>query len=269
MIDERESGGLPATTIPSLMYRREAVRDLSLGIAALAGISLCTKPAHAQSGVTPDEGLRLALRLETLQLKLYQQGIAVFMIGSQAFSARELVAIRQVVGHDTAHMTSLSASLGVAPPPMAGFDFTGGSGRGNGPFSSVFVTKSEFFKLAQLLKDLAVRTYKSHIGGVMSASVTVTRTMQFHSVEARHAAQMRRLRGQPAWIIGITSSGFTSTLAGSGSSQADIAKIVHEGEDNVMQLGTLVPGTAAQATSTFDEPLGGAAIATVLTFFGA
>ena len=254
----------------SPMRRRDAIRRLSRDLAVFAGASLIPHRASGQMGGAPDAGLRIALRLEMLQVTLYQQGLARFTTGTQAFSANELAAMRQIAKHDAAHVSFLSASLGIVQPvPTPRFDLTGGSGGGNGPFATALTSKAEFLKLAQVLKDLAVRAYKGQNEAEKLPADLLTKAMQLHSVEARHAAHVRRLRGQSGWIVGITATGFTTSVAASGVSQADIAKLVYQGEDNVTQLGVKITIAASQATPAFDEPLESAATGTLMGFFNA
>ena len=53
--------------------------------------------------------------------------------------------------------------------------------------------------IAQLLEDTGVRAYKGRAGELLGTDL-LTVALQIHSVEARHAAKIRVMRGQRAWV---------------------------------------------------------------------
>jgi Ferritin-like domain len=53
--------------------------------------------------------------------------------------------------------------------------------------------------IAQLLEDTGVRAYKGRAGELLGTDL-LTVALQIHSVEARHAAKIRSMRGQRAWV---------------------------------------------------------------------
>jgi hypothetical protein len=69
--------------------------------------------------------------------------------------------------------------------------------------------------------------------------------LDIHSVEARHASEIRRLRGQKGWVSGNMTSG--------------VPAAIYAGEDNVTQGGvdvtTVTTISAAYIMECFDEPL--------------
>ena len=83
----------------------------------------------------------------------------------------------------------------------------------------------------------------------MSNNAILTTALQIHSVEARHASAVRRLRGQNGWITG-NSSGIP------GAAGTAVAPI-YAGEENTTQgtVNTATFGTVASASEAFDEPL--------------
>ncbi|MDQ3604661.1 MAG: ferritin-like domain-containing protein [Gemmatimonadota bacterium] len=99
--------------------------------------------------------------------------------------------------------------------------------------------------------DSGVRAYKGQGGNVMGNDAVLTAALQIHSVEARHASQIRRLRGEKGWITGS-----------SRGSLPPQAQAVYDGEANTMQGGRdAAPlganaGGAAAVSEAFDEPLG-------------
>jgi hypothetical protein len=81
-----------------------------------------------------------------------------------------------------------------------------------------------------------VRAYKGQAGALISNDAILTTALRIHSVEARHASAVRRLRGQKGWITG---------------NQTDIPELapVYAGEE----AGAGVTSTAS--AEAFDEPL--------------
>ncbi|MCY1220233.1 Ferritin-like domain protein [compost metagenome] len=109
--------------------------------------------------------------------------------------------------------------------------------------------------MAQAFEDTGVRAYKGQAANLISTPDLLTAALQIHSVEARHASEVRRLRGLKGWITG--------NQRGTGMPSATQA--VYDGEENVMQagfntstvsngsLGPAIPGTAG--SESYDEPL--------------
>jgi hypothetical protein len=234
------------------------------------------------------------------------------------FQLQEEGVVNMILLHENAHVTLLKAALGGSAPaqPAAGttYDFSGGSGAGNGPFANalgtggaahVGATRTEFFKLAQLLEDLGASAYKGQLANLLG-DANLTKAMQIHSVEARHSAEIRIMRNQLAtaattgtfnsfttalfpWSAystttnGLFDTGFTTTAAASGKSQADIAGLVYGpatpaaagvqapslGEDNLVQKSSMTTVTFSSAfAEPFDEPVTAAVATTVAAFFG-
>ena len=90
---------------------------------------------------------------------------------------------------------------------------------------------------AQGLEDTGVRAYKGQAANLIANDAVLTTALQIHSVEARHASAVRRLRGQKGWITG---------------NQVDVPQLqpVYAGEEAAN--GTATSPGAAEA---FDEPL--------------
>lgn len=105
------------------------------------------------------------------------------------------------------------------------------------------------------MEDTGVRAYKGQ-AGVLKGTATLTVALQIHSVEARHAAEIRKLRGAKGWI----------SLKSDNTSENNAAPAaVYAGEETVTQsdidlstLGLKVGTTAitrAQIAEAFDEIL--------------
>ncbi|HEX8561843.1 MAG TPA: ferritin-like domain-containing protein [Flavobacterium sp.] len=193
---------------------------------------------------TPIGALQLALTLEYLENEFYQMGLDSGVIPPGENSGRDLKVFQQIAAHEADHVAFLIAGLGgtgsanfVAKPT---FDFTVG-----GAFQP-FDDYQTFLALAQAFEDTGVRAYKGQAGNLISEPALLTAALQIHSVEARHASEVRRLRGQKGWIVGNDRGGLP-----------EAAQAVYDGEQNTMQAGFDTSGLfgAAAGSESFDEPL--------------
>lgn len=162
----------------------------------------------------------------------------------------------QISKHEKAHVEFLIAGLegaGVEPVAKPEFDFTAGglfdpfnlNGTGQD------VAYAQFLALSQAFEDTGVRAYKGQATNLMGTDF-LTPALQIHSVEARHASEVRRLRGLKGWI--------TSNERGEGIPAE--AQPVYDGEENVVQggvdvttLGDGAPFSMDSSTEAYDEPL--------------
>lgn len=269
--------------------RRSVLRGSAASTAALVlagmpfGLAALATKASAQSS-TPSAAaiasLTLALKLEYLEADFYNAGVTAF---ASTFTAAEAAAIGQLAKHENAHVALLKAALGSGAPPDVQHDYTGGAGAGNGPFPNWNKDKVEFLKLAQLFEDTGVRAYKGQAGNLINDKAILTTALRIHSVEARHAAKIRRLRSQTAYVtLSNVDAGYTATAAGSGKSQMDFANTVYgpgtpatdyPAESNTTEGGVNLVSVNANATAirvseAFDEPLDTATVVTIASLFG-
>ena len=93
-------------------------------------------------------------------------------------------------------MAFLTDALGSHAVKKPNFDFTA-----KGAFGDVFSNYKTFLALSQAFEDTGVRAYKGQAGNLKASDEILTAALQIHSVEARHAAEVRLIRGQPAWIV--------------------------------------------------------------------
>ncbi len=142
------------------------------------------------------------------------------------------------------HVSFLKQTLGSLAVPKPEFDFTAGGALPN-PFKNYEVFKI----LSQGFEDTGVRAYKGQAGALKPYDVYLTAALSIHSVEARHASEVRRLRGETGWIPNADPAAPAAIRA------------VYEGDDNTIQLGIDVgaaPGPflgRVNGTAAFDEPL--------------
>ncbi|KGO94047.1 ferritin-like domain-containing protein [Flavobacterium subsaxonicum] len=208
---------------------------------------------------TPLSALQLALTLEYLEDEFYQ--MALDANGLLTGTDRDVIA--QISQHESDHVTLLAGALGANAPAKPTFDFTGAkSVNGGGPFDP-FGDLDTFFALAQAFEDTGVRAYKGQAGNLISDKALLTTALQIHSVEARHASQIRRMRGQKGWIVGSDRGGLPAA-----------AQPVYDGEENFTQAGfntsavSATPSIPAGAGSeSFDEPITGDQAVTIASLF--
>jgi hypothetical protein len=165
-----------ATTRGDLL-RRCVVGGGGLLAAFAAPAALAADPNAGDRAI-----LNFALSLEYLQDSFYTE--------AERFGALKGELARQastVGAHERAHVQALRQTLGSAAVARARFDFRG-------------ATESEdaFRRTAVAFEDLAVAAYKGQAPRLHSRQYLAS-ALAIHSVEARHAAWIRRLAGvQPA-----------------------------------------------------------------------
>jgi hypothetical protein len=192
--------------------------------------------------------LNFALTLEYLESTFYDLGVGRYRVVPR----EDLAIFDQIRQHENEHVAYLQAALGSSAIKRPEFDFTGGSGDGHGPFRGVFFDYTKFKELSQAFEDTGVRAYKGQAPNLIGVKPILTVALQIHSVEARHASEVRRLRGHfqdriphRGWI--------TENLTDIPGTEATYA-----GEQNVLQLGIDIESLnfgVVPATEAFDEPL--------------
>lgn len=206
------------------------------------GLASLTNKAYAADILptpnTPVGALQLALTLEYLEDEFYRLGLESGVIPP---GGRDEKVFMQIAKHEADHVDFLIAGLGANAPTKPTFDFTVG-----GAFSP-FTDYQTFLALAQAFEDTGVRAYKGQAANLITAPDLLTAALQIHSVEARHASEVRRLRGLKGWITG--------NQRGAGMPEATQA--VYNGEETLLQAGFNTGaafGTDA-GTEAYDEPL--------------
>ena len=147
--------------------------------------------AYAGTTSTPLEVLQYALTLELLEQDFYTKVKASSQYAGA--SANDRSAIDQIKAHEDAHVTLLKGAItGLGGTPVASAPFK----------SAVFAGLATFqaqLGIAQLLEDAGVRAYKGRAGELLGNALLTT-ALKIHSVEARHAAKIRLMRGQKPWV---------------------------------------------------------------------
>ena len=231
-------GALDSELTQQIVTRRGAVTRTGRMAGALAiasmpvAVGLVAKRASAQgTGLSPDiiNALNFALTLEYLEDEFYRSGL-----DSGVIPSADLPIFQTISAHETAHVALLSDTIssgGGTPATKPTFDFTAG-----GVLPNPFANYPIFQALAQGFEDTGVRAYKGQAPALIANDDILTTALQIHSVEARHASAVRRLRGQKGWITG---------------NQTDIPELVpvYAGEEAGQGV------TSAASAEAFDEPL--------------
>ncbi len=229
-----------------LISRRQALLNVGkLGLGALSAplaVGILSKSAFGQSAALPKQivdVLNFALTLEELEAEFYTLGNRAKNLipkdTSKVFDTLQ--------DHEQAHVKLLRTVLGGQAIAKPTFDFTAG-----GTFPDVFTNYKTFLALSQAFEDTGVRAYKGQATNLMANPAILQTALQIHSVEARHAAMIRRIRGEKEWITG-----------NSRGSLPAAAQAVYNGEENTVQGGIDFAGAGgtplSAASETFDEPL--------------
>ena len=221
--------------------KKMAVSAVPLG--ALAAFA--SPKAQAQSNDGFIAVLNYALTLEHLEYRFYQTAVDT----SGLIPSEDMPVFEQIRKHEKAHVALLqsviSDDLGGTPVEEPSFDFTAG---GNfDPFNNY----GQFMALSQAFEDTGVRAYKGQAGAAQPNAAILTAALQIHSVEARHASQVRRMRNSKGWIT--QDNGIQGVAA---------ADAVYAGEDNtkqVVEVDATLTGdgevSADNITEAWDEPL--------------
>ncbi len=248
------------------------VASAPLALAALA------RDAFGQTGLPAAvvSIFNFALTLEELEAEFY-----VNAVQSGIIPDRDLPIFTTIRDHEIAHVAFLRRALGAAAIAKPTFDFTGGNGSGRGPYAGLFNQGGyETLKaVAQAFEDTGVRAYKGQapalrpFRGPDGNNFALQGALQIHSVEARHAAQIRRLRGtfneyQPLYQGWIT--GNQTDIPGAAAVYAGEENTTHAGVNVVPLVTRLAPQIVideSDVTEAFDEPLTMAQVLAIVTPF--
>jgi rubrerythrin len=160
----------------------------------LAAVGPFVREALAQDGGGDVEILNFALTLEYLEAAFYTQ--ALKQVGDLSGDAKSLAT--EIRDNETAHVQALTKtiqSLGGKPVKAPGVDF-----------GNAFSSQMSFLKLAQTFEDTGVSAYNGAAPMIESPDV-LGAAGSIVQVEARHAAAIRLMNGQP-----ITDGAFDKSL---------------------------------------------------------
>jgi hypothetical protein len=163
------------------------------GLLASAPLVLALASSQAFGQSLPkqvEDVLNFALTLEYLEAAFYDQGNkARGLIPSKYRTVFKLIG-----DHEKAHVGLLQSVLGAAAVAAPAVDFTAG-----GKYADVFSNFETFLTLSQTFEDLGVAAYKGQAGNLAGTGQILTTALQIHSVEARHAYEVRRIGLRLGW----------------------------------------------------------------------
>jgi hypothetical protein len=291
-----------------LVSRRDAIRKgatVSGGLAAAlacgsvpVALAALSKEAGAQTTSVTDV-LNFALALEIFENEFYKAVLGTSGSAAQnaAFNtvrglvpAAVIPSLQKIQQHEASHVAFLQSqgATNAFNLSATSFDFTGARGAGNGPFARATTDLAFLLLVAQAAEDTGVRAYKGQAANLQANSVALEAALRIHSVEARHAAKIRRLRrstGAPSTVrySGTISGATDADAAGAGNVASPPAAavtalgLVYAGESatttqggvNLTTLPNLPAGinVAQAAAEAFDEPLTRAQVVAIVQPF--
>ncbi|RAK02717.1 ferritin-like protein [Larkinella arboricola] len=235
--------------------RRKMLKTATVAAAATPAFFVgMVNKAFAAEGCAGDAVaiLKYALTLEYLERDFYRA--AQFKAGLLPAGTRAYVV--QIAKHEAQHVDLLEGVLGLKKNELQPKYNTG-------TLNAALADYDTFLTYAQALEDTGVRAYKGQAAclleeGSATAKVALPVALRIHSVEARHAAAVRHMRGLRVWAS-----------SGENGMEADPKVYAHEdmgqqgGADlegyfnlpeNKMKLYT--PEMAKRTVyESFDEPL--------------
>jgi hypothetical protein len=149
-----------------------------------AAVGPFVRRAVAQETGDDVDILNFALTLEHLEATFYGRAVSK----GRNMSGETMRLVREIRDNETAHIDAIAETikmLGGTPvqAPKVGF-------------GDVFTSEKTFLKLAQTLEDTGVSAYNGAAPSVKSADV-LNAAGSIVQVEARHAALIRLMRGEP------------------------------------------------------------------------
>ncbi len=197
---------------------------VAAGIPTLVAASL--NKALAQSGAPSQAAIdvaNFALTLEYLEDEFYRNGLAA----SGLIPTADQKVIAQISKHETAHVALLKGALGAAAIAKPTFKYPAGT----------FTSYPTFLATARALEDTGVQAYKGQAPALINDKGILLVALQIHSVEARHASEVRRMLGMKGWVSDPAQTTFT------------------QGGVNLKTLPNVTGITDDNFRGAFDEPL--------------
>jgi rubrerythrin len=236
--------------------------------AALAAIPFGLATSKAKAATQTNEAisaLQLALTLEYLEADFYIKALDSGVLPS----GRPEAVYMQISKHETAHVNFLKAGLGDAAFDSPDFDFTAGGAFD--PFNpNNDAAYAQLLVLAQAFEDTGVRAYKGQATNLMGTAF-LQPALRIHSVEARHAAEVRRLRA--AFLDDPLNENLLPwiTLDNRGPGMPAVTQPVYDGEQNVVQAGldltAVTDFDAVSISQAYDEPISGEVAIQIASLF--
>ena len=212
--------------------------------------------------------LNLALTLEYLEAEFYNMALETDLLDLDT-SGKVRQVYEKIAEHENAHVAFLIDNLGDDAVAKPTFDFTAGGAfdpfGANGTDDAT--AYAQLLALAQAFEDTGVRAYKGQAPALMGTPY-LEPALQIHSVEARHASEIRRIRSLKGWI----------TLDQRGDGMPMETQAVYDGEEVTTQAtidlagydygdSPLVGDPAVAVSQAFDEPMSGETATAIASLF--
>ena len=165
--------------------RADFFRKAALGGAATlgGGVLLSGFPSIAL-GQKPSKKNDVAILNYALTLEYLENEFYVAALKSAGLTGEILSVAKVVQSHEAAHVKTLKSVLGRAAVKKPKF-----------AFGQAVTNQTNFLKTAVVLEDTGVAAYAGQGPNIKQRAVVVA-ALSIHSVEARHAALLRRLNNQ-------------------------------------------------------------------------
>jgi len=145
------------------------------------GAALMAFASPARAATKGDVAIfNFALTLEYLESSFYYSAVTV-----RALSGPTKTMARVIYQHEQAHVNAIRGVLGSAAVKKPLFNFQGTT-----------EDQDQFLATAQVLEDTGVGAYAGAAGGIADDGLLAA-AVAVHSVEARHAAWVRHMLGNP------------------------------------------------------------------------
>lgn len=269
--------------------RRAALGQLGqAGTALLPALLLSALSQPATAGIldtrTRLDVLLLVRQLAALENELHSRALGL-VAGYPALplTAPEKAGI-QLIQQQEAQRIALFSQLitdgGATLPATPRYDFTGSkNGTQAALYPDIQTNPDTYLLVAQVIKDAAVRVYKSQVDFVRSDIYLTETLLRTHSAEARHASHLRTLRRQrgavvKSWVspddaeVPATSAAITRVYEGESSSiqaynvsdaNGQLGPLVSVPFDSTLPINVATPPLSPEAilrkvAEAFDEP---------------
>lgn len=261
-------------------------KKLAVAAVPVAFGSMLNKAYGQSNSTTVIDTLKFAFLLENLEAEFYKFVVSAITGSTPPAGLPTGAALTAATGaltvirdHEIAHVNFLRTTLtqlnatGVPTYDANSFDFTA---KGALPANPDYPT---ILAAAQAFEDTGVRAYKGQAANLVSNSPVLQAALQIHSVEARHAAHIRRMRRDmpngmatnKPWITLKDRGGLPNSAALPLQNIYDGEEITTQpvGTSNINIMGTFgsVTVTANAASEAFDEPLTKEQVTAIVTPF--
>lgn len=253
---------------PESLSRRDAIASVAgkssglltaLGVGAVPlAIAALARSATAQTTTDLMDALQFVLLVAQMQNDLHSKAAAASGF-IPAADQSAMAAMRIQDGGQEQAIGTLITSLNAVPNDKPAFDWTAkgafpGFAFGSGQYATYQI-------IVHGLEDLGVRAFKGQIARMTANTNAMSQIATYGSVQGRHAAEIRRIRGKKAWVT--------------NNSRDDLPSIfqrVYDGEQATVHVGYDSSALSANGglnavTEAFDEPLTKAQVSAIIAPF--